>query len=68
MVLQQYLSSLILKYAKLYIKNIQADLQFNIWGGSDIILNNLELKLDIISKLLNVPNNINISRGYIKEY
>ena len=31
--LQSYLSSLILKYAKLYIQNIEADLQLGLWGA-----------------------------------
>jgi hypothetical protein len=30
--LQAYLSQLILKYAKLYIKNIEADLRLSLWG------------------------------------
>jgi hypothetical protein len=42
--LQAYLSQLILKYAKLYIQNIEADLQLSLWGG-DVVLNNLELRL-----------------------
>ena len=45
MVLQSYLSALILKYAKLYIKNIEANLRLTLWGG-DVVLNNVELRLD----------------------
>jgi hypothetical protein len=45
MVLQAYLTNLILTYARKYIRNIQANLNISLWGG-DVVLNNLDLRLD----------------------
>ena len=67
MVLQSYLSGLILHYARLYIKNIEADLNLSLWGG-DVVLNNLELRLDVLQVLLPIPPELEITRGFIKAY
>src|SRR5690349_9130033 len=45
MVLQKYLTQLILSYARRYIRNIEANLNISLWGG-DVVLNNLDLRLD----------------------
>ena len=45
MVLQRYISQLILTYAQRYIKNIEASLNLSLWGG-DMVFNNLEVRLD----------------------
>lgn len=45
MVLQKYLTQIILSYARRYIRNIEANLNISLWGG-DVVLNNLDLRLD----------------------
>ncbi len=45
MVLQRYLTRLVLAYARRYIRNIEANLSLSLWGG-DVVLNNLDLRLD----------------------
>jgi hypothetical protein len=45
MVLQRYLTQLILSYARKYIRNIEANLNISLWGG-DVVLNNLDIRLD----------------------
>jgi hypothetical protein len=45
MVLQEYLTGLILRSARKYIRNIEANLNLSLWGG-DVVLNNLDLDLE----------------------
>lgn len=63
--LQQYVTSLILKYASKYVKNIQTNV--SLWGG-DLVFNNLDLRLDVIQRELGVPPAFHFSRGFLKEY
>ena len=60
--LQRRLSGLILTYARTYIRNVEANLNLSLWGlravaqvslkpacclsGGDVVLNNLDLRLD----------------------
>ncbi len=64
--LQRYLSQLVLKYAKKYIKNIQANLNLSLWGG-DVVLNNLELCLDVLQTEARIPANYVLSKAFVKE-
>lgn len=63
---QQVLTSLILRYFRQYIENIEADIQLGLWGG-DVILNDLDLKLDVINKTLGIGAPFSISKGSIKK-
>ena len=63
---ESYIQPLIMKYADRYIKNItQDDLKLSIWGG-DLVLRNVELKLDAISKALPLCP-LNLKSGIIRE-
>ncbi len=66
MVLQRYITSLILHYAKKYIRNIEANLNLSLWGG-DVVLNNLDLRLDVIQRELGVPEAFKFTTGFVKE-
>ena len=66
MVLQRYISHLILTYAAKYIRNIETHLNLGLWGG-DITLNNLEARLDVLQHSLAIPAAFTLSRGFIKE-
>ena len=67
MVLQRYISHLILTYAAKYIRNIETHLNLGLWGG-DITLNNLEARLDVLQHSLAIPAAFTLSRGFIKEF
>ena len=67
MVLQRYISHLILTYAAKYIRNIETHLNLGLWGG-DITLNNLEARLDVLQHSLGIPAAFTLSRGFIKEF
>ena len=67
MVLQRYISHLILTYAAKYIRNIETHLNLGLWGG-DISLNNLEARLDVLQHSLAIPAAFTLSRGFIKEF
>lgn len=45
MVLQNYLTALILSYARKYLRNIEANLNLSLWGG-DVVLNDIDIRLD----------------------
>jgi hypothetical protein len=62
---QSYLSQLILKYAHKYISNIEANLNLALWG--DIVLNNLDIRLDVLQRELRIPAAFQLSRGFVKE-
>eukprot|EP01083_Nonionella_stella_P243398 848157_1 len=63
--LQSAFSQIILKCAKQYIKGIEADLKLSLWGG-DVVLNNLDLRLDVLSKTLKLDYPYHVSRGFIE--
>ncbi|XP_071482656.1 intermembrane lipid transfer protein VPS13B-like [Diadema antillarum] len=53
--LESYISPFLLGYVDKYIKNLKPeDLQLSLWGG-DLVLNNLELRLDALERDLNLP-------------
>lgn len=64
--LQDYITSLILKYARTYIRGIQANVNLSVWGG-DLVLDNLDLRLDVIQQKLKLPAQFVFTRGFIKQ-
>ena len=66
MVLQRYISHLILGYVKRYIVNLEASVAFSLWGG-DMLFNNLDVRLDVLQQSLGMPAAFSLSRGFIKE-
>jgi len=53
--LESYITPLLMSYVDKYIKNLKpSDLSLSLWGG-DVVLYNLELRLDVLEKELNLP-------------
>jgi hypothetical protein len=53
--LEAYITPLLMGYVEKYIKNIRpSDLNLSLWGG-DVVLKNLEMKLDVLEHELNLP-------------
>ena len=53
--LESYVAPFLTYYLKRYIRNLTSeDLKLSIWGG-DVVLTNLELRLDILEAELNLP-------------
>lgn len=55
--LESYITPLLMSYVDKYIKNLKpSDLSLSLWGG-DVVLYNLELRLDVLEKVgkTNVP-------------
>lgn len=49
--LESYITPLLMSYVDKYIKNLKpSDLSLSLWGG-DVILYNLELRLDVLEKV-----------------
>lgn len=49
--LETYITPLLMSYVDKYIKNLKpSDLSLSIWGG-DVVLYNLELRLDVLEKV-----------------
>ena len=63
---QQTVTRLLLGYFRQYISEIEADFQLSLWGG-DVVLNDLNLRLDVINKQLGIDAPFSITRGFIKE-
>lgn len=64
--LEGYITPLLMSYIDKYIKNIKpSDLRVSFWGG-DAVLRNLELRLDVLEKMLDgFP--VEIKSGRIRE-
>ncbi|KAJ8020859.1 Vacuolar protein sorting-associated protein 13B [Holothuria leucospilota] len=63
--LESYLSPYLLSYVNKYIKNIKPeDLQVSLWGG-DLVLTQLDLRLDVLEKELYLP--LSFVSGHIHE-
>lgn len=64
--LEGYITPLLMSYIDKYIKNIKpSDLKVSFWGG-DVVLRNLELRLDVLEKVLDgFP--LEIKSGHIRE-
>jgi vacuolar protein sorting-associated protein 13B len=53
--LESYITPLILSRVERYVKNVRSeDSQVSLWGG-DAVLNNLDLKLDVLEEELRLP-------------
>ncbi|KAK3753814.1 hypothetical protein QZH41_018464 [Actinostola sp. cb2023] len=53
--LETYITPLLMSYVDKYIRNLKpSDLSLSIWGG-DVVLYNLELRLDVLEKELHLP-------------
>ncbi len=68
--LESYITPLILSRVERYVKNVRSeDSQVSLWGG-DAVLNNLDLKLDVLEEELRLPFRLvsGLSFLYIKIY
>ena len=65
--LESYITPLITSYLSKYIKNIKpSDLQLSFWGG-DVVLRNLELRLDAIEEVLAGLVPFELKSGCVKQ-
>lgn len=64
--LQRVLSNVLQQYAHQYLANVEADLSLSLWGG-DVVLNNVELRLDAIHRALSLPPTLRLERGSVRE-
>lgn len=56
--LESYITPLLMSYVDKYIKNLKpSDLSLSLWGG-DVVLYNLELRLDVLEKVKQLFKNI----------
>ena len=63
--LEGYITPLLMSYIDKYVKNIKpSDLKLSFWGG-DVVLRNLELRLDVLEKELKYP--LKFKSGCIRE-
>ena len=63
--LEGYITPWIMSYIDKYVKNIKpSDLKLSFWGG-DAVLHNLELRVDVLEKELNLP--LEVRSGKIRE-
>ena len=63
--LETYITPLLMSYLDKYVRNIHpSDLKLSFWGG-DVVLNNLELRLEVLSNLIPLP--ITFVSGRIRE-
>ena len=63
--LESYITPMLMGYINKYVKNIKpSDLQVSFWGG-DVVLRNLELRLDVLEQELRYP--LEIKSGRIRE-
>ena len=54
--LESYITPLLMSYVDKYIKNLKpSDLSLSLWGG-DVVLYNLELRLDVLEKVRGIFN------------
>lgn len=63
--LEGYITPLLMSYIDKYVKNIKpSDLKLSFWGG-DAVLRNLELRLDVLERELNIP--VEFKSGCMRE-
>ncbi|XP_035828543.1 vacuolar protein sorting-associated protein 13B [Aplysia californica] len=62
--LESYITPLIMGYVDKYVKLRQEDFQLSLWGG-DAVLNNLDLRLDELEKIIQLP--VMFQSGHIHE-
>ncbi|XP_059174786.1 intermembrane lipid transfer protein VPS13B-like [Physella acuta] len=61
---ESYITPLLMGYLDKYVKLRQEDFQLSLWGG-DAVLNNLDLRLDELEKVLQLP--VMFQSGHIHE-
>ncbi|ETO35581.1 hypothetical protein RFI_01482, partial [Reticulomyxa filosa] len=65
---QKTLTGLLLQYFDKYLKGIEADLRLSLWGG-DVILENVELRLNVLNEELKMGENFDnpwqITKGFV---
>ncbi|RUS71074.1 hypothetical protein EGW08_021178, partial [Elysia chlorotica] len=62
--LESYITPLLMGYLDKYVKLRQEDFQLSLWGG-DAVLNNLDLRLDELEKIVQLP--VMFQSGHIHE-
>lgn len=62
--IESYITPLLMGYVDKYVKLRPEDFQLSLWGG-DVVLNNLDLRLDIIERAMQLP--IMFKSGHIHE-
>ncbi|KAK3772280.1 hypothetical protein RRG08_039097 [Elysia crispata] len=62
--LESYITPLLMGYLDKYVKLRQEDFQLSLWGG-DAVLNNLDLRLDELEKVVQLP--VMFQSGHIHE-
>ncbi|XP_060068135.1 intermembrane lipid transfer protein VPS13B-like [Ylistrum balloti] len=62
--IESYITPLLMGYVDKYVKLRPEDFQLSLWGG-DAVLNNLDLRLDMIERAIQLP--IMFKSGYIHE-
>src|SRR4051812_634992 len=65
MVLQRYLTRLLLAYARRYIRGLAGELQLSFWQG-DVVLHDLDLRLDVLHRVLGLPRHMHFTRGFVR--
>lgn len=62
--LESYITPFVMNYVDRYVKLQPQDFQMSLWGGA-AVLSQLELRLEAIEALLNLP--IKLTKGHISE-
>src|ERR1700761_3281435 len=62
--LESYITPLLMGFIDKYVKLKKEDFQLSLWGG-DVVLNKLDLRVDIVKQLLNLP--VTIKSGFVHE-
>lgn len=62
--IESYITPLLMGYVDRYVQLRPSDFQLSLWGG-DAVLNNLDLRLDVIEKAIQLP--ITFKSGHIHE-
>lgn len=59
--LESYITPVLMSYVDKYIKNLKpSDLSLSLWGG-DVVLYNLELRLDVLEKVRKIVTSVLVS-------
>lgn len=62
--LESYITPLLMSYVDKYIKNLKpSDLSLSLWGG-DVVLYNLELRLDVLEKVRRSSKILTLTSSY----
>lgn len=62
--LESYITPVLMSYVDKYIKNLKpSDLSLSLWGG-DVVLYNLELRLDVLEKVRKIVTSVLMSTPF----